>query len=713
MISKTDDNDPYFRNDPGTGLKRVVVHEFDVEKGIHSWKPWRTNDGRILPNNKSNFTKIENPFGLGYLVLLNTYFDPSLTGRSFGGFGMRAPVVPAVNVNNQSFVEFDFYYAKSAANKYMRFEIWSTSSGGEGSQVNAGFPGLNRTAIYIRTIDLEGVFDFNLDFRCGYFNDETWYKKAVRAAVPVSSGKWDFLNIDIHTEMGAKVENGVVMLGNIRITQPDPSGDPIPNVVNTKHYLEVEPVKKKYNPGNGYFLIGTIETGTIPNDSIRGYHFELFVDSNNMKPERHLRPPLWLKDRYVGFAFKSDSDGPEWDMPTSYYLSVRDSGKPGEYKLHGHTLAWFDQSPAWMRQIVPENIVSMEYNSDGLFYSGGINASPPFLKTDRETARRIYFNHIVYVLRHFMTTDTRYDSDENRGVIPFHSFDVLNAEIHESRHSNIIQNRTDEWKTALRHISWLMAMTDNDYGNIQQHYIYLLFKFAHIAIPNAQMAEKYKAGYNDPYVVGEYMKKDNHDNDGSIDAFVNKNPPILVYNDYDLSVFSKAKVAYNMIREINTAWKSDPLYDGRNLIECIGIQGHETVSRDLAGKSRQTMAMFANLIDEGLLDCICYSEMDMKQKDFSPGGGAIAPEVLNQKQADSIGYQYALFFKLFEKYKKYIDHVIFWGQSGASWLNGYLLFDHEEKASQAYYGIMDPDRFIKGHSYLDEYFAGEYEKVRN
>src|SRR5690606_8250643 len=32
-------------------------------------------------------------------------------------------------------------------------------------------------------------------------------------------------------------------------------------------------------------------------------------------------------------------------------------------------------------------------------------------------------------------------------------------------------------------------------------------------------------------------------------------------------------------------------------------------------------------------------------------------------------------------------------------------------ANGGYYGAMDPDRFIQGHSYLDEYFAGEYEKL--
>jgi hypothetical protein len=97
----------------------------------------------------------------------------------------------------------------------------------------------------------------------------------------------------------------------------------------------------------------------------------------------------------------------------------------------------------------------------------------------------------------------------------------------------------------------------------------------------------------------------------------------------------------------------------------------------------------------------------MKQSASAPGGAARAPEVLNQKQADCIGYQYALLFKMFEDLKKYIDHVIFWNQSGSGWQGSYVLFDHEQKASQAYYAAMDPDRFISGHSYLDSYFAGK------
>jgi len=705
--------DPYIRNDPGIGLQHIPVYKFDLDRDFKQWKSWRTNDGRVLPNNKSDFSLINDPFELGELILLTTYFDPSVTGKSFGGFGMRAPINPAVLMNEQTYIEFEFYYPEYVSNKFMRFEIWSTSSNGEGAQSGAGMPGTNRTQVYLRTAFHNGVG--NLDRRCGFFNGRTWYKYTISAAAPVSSGNWEFLNIDLHTETGTKVEGEQLMIGNIRITQMNPDGVSIPQVVNLKKFSQVEPIRKKYNQDNGYFLVGVTGTGVVEPDSIRGYHYEIFVDENNLKPECHLRPPQWLKDEFPDFNFKpppgEDIEGPEWELPTANYLGIRDSGKPGEYKIHGHCLAWINQSPPWMRQIIPENITSMQWSADGLFYAYGNNATGPYQKVNKNTVRRMYFNHILYEMRHFMTTSARYASGKERGVIPFHSFDVINVEIHESRYNVIVKENPNEWKSTLKHVSWLMAMTDNDLNDIRQHYIYLLFKYAHIAVPNAQMAEKYKAGFNDTNIVPEYMKMDNHDEGGSIDAFVSEKPPVLVYNDYEITVWAKARTAYNMIKELNTVWKTDPLYDGRNLIECMGIQGHDMVNPTLAGTSQNAVALFASLIDDGLLDSICYSELDIKQADSAPGGEALAPAVLNEKQADAIGCQYALLFKLFKKYKKYIDHVIIWSQYGSSWMNSYVLFDHEQMASQAYYGIMDPDRFIKGHSYLNDYFVGEYEKL--
>jgi len=714
-ISPSAADDPYNRSDPGAGLQHIPVYKFDLSRDFDSWKSWRTNDGRVLPNNKSGFTLINDPFELGELILLTTYFDPAASGKSFGGFGMRAPVNPAVALNEHTYIEFEFYYPENVSNKFMRFEIWSTSSGGEGAQSGAGSPGANKTQVYIRTAYQSGVG--NLDRRSGYYNGKTWYKYTISVAAPVTSGSWEYMNIDLHTETSTKVDGDQLMIGNIRITQMNPNGISIPLIANAKKFSEVEPIRKKYNNENGYFLIGVTGTGAVEPNTIRSHHYEIFVDENNLKPECHFRPPQWLKNEFPDFTFKPpvnhEIEGPEWRIPTTDYLSIRDAGKPGEYKIHGHCLAWINQSPPWMRQIVPENITSMQWSPDGLFYTGGNNASGPYQKVNKITARRIYFGHILYEMRHFMTTDTRYDSSKERGIIPFHSFDVLNVDIHESRYTVIVKDKPDEWKTTLKHVSWLMAMTDNDFGDIRQHYIYLLFKYAHIAVPNALMAEKYKAAYNDPNIVPEYMKMDKHDDGGSIDAYISEKPPVLVYNDYEITVWTKTKTAYNMIKELNSVWKTDPLYDGRNLIECMGIQGHDMVNQTLVSQSQRAVALFASLIDEGLLSSICYSELDIKQSDSAPGGEALAPAVLNQKQADAIGYQYALLFKLFQKYRKYIDHVIIWSQFGSSWMSSYVLFDHEQMASQAYYAIMDPDRFIKGHSYLDEYFAGEYDKLKD
>jgi GH35 family endo-1,4-beta-xylanase len=716
-MSKEGNDDPYFRNDPGAGFQRIPVYKFDIDRNFSVWKSWRTNDGRVLPNPNSHFELVNDPFETGSLIMLTTFFDPALAGKAFGGFGMRAPIDPPLKIDNQTYIEFDLYYQKSAAGKYMRFEIWSTSSSGEGIQSIAGQPGTVKTQVYLRASDLNSLEVILPDWM-GFYKGETWYKKAICAVTPVSSGNWEYLNIDLHTENNTKLDGDQLMLGNVRITQTDPNAVKIPDVVNTKNFLEVEPVKSKYNKNNGSFLVGVTGIGHVDPKSIRGYHYEIFVSEDNLKPECHINPPLWLKEEFPNFKFKIDSsiangDESEWKIPTNEFSSIRDSGNSGEYKMHGHCLAWVNQSPPWMRQIIPENIVSREWNQDGLFFSGSTNSTGPYLKMNKTAARRLYFNHIMYVMRHLMSVNPRYNSDAQRGVIPFHSFDVVNVEIHESRYSEVIKDNPNEWRTALKNISWLMAMTDTDYSDISKHYVYLLFKYAHIAVPNALMAEKYKALYNDDNIVPSYMKMDGHDDNGSIDAYIAEKPPILTYNDYEINIWSKAKIAYNMIKELNTAWKNDPLYDGRNLIECIGIQGHDIVAPVTASKNQQSLLLFAELIDEGLLNCVSYSEIDIKQSSISPGGEALAPAVLNQRQADAIGYQYALLFKLFDKYKKYIDHVVLWSQYGASFLNSYVLFDHEKMASQAYYAVMEPDKFITGHSYLDDFFYGEYEKLKD
>jgi hypothetical protein len=198
MSQNTENNDPYAGDDPGPGLQRITVCKFDLEKDYHLWKFWRTNDGRVLPNKDSTFELIDNPFDPGNLILLTTYFDPSVAGKSFGGYGIRAPISPPVAVNDKTFIEFDFYYPHSAAGKYMRMEFWSTSSGGEGQQASSGFSGTNVTQVYIRTYDLEKADSLNPDW-IGFYKGNTWYKRTISAVSPVTEGIWEYLNIDLHT----------------------------------------------------------------------------------------------------------------------------------------------------------------------------------------------------------------------------------------------------------------------------------------------------------------------------------------------------------------------------------------------------------------------------------------------------------------------------------------------------------------------------------
>ncbi|MCL2879664.1 MAG: endo-1,4-beta-xylanase, partial [Treponema sp.] len=596
-------NDPYYRSDPGVGIQRLPAAVPEItSSSVAVWEKWRTNDGRILPDTRSTFEFSQNVFtgGDDNLIRLTTYFDPVKASRSFGGFGIRLPLPGSVEMNTtDTFIEFDLYYPFSAAGKYMRMDFWSTDTGGAGSQSGAGYNGHNKATVYIRTENLDNINNLNPDWVTNY-NGETWSKKHISLASG-SNGVWNYMNIDINTETGAVVDGDILFIGNIRITRPDPDGKPIPPVADTQSFAHVRPMKEKYNAANGFFLMGTTGAGTI--DGLRARHFEIFVDGSDLKAvNSHPRAPQWLRDE-TGFDFAGpraestiNGENAEYVIPTEKFRQIRDSGKPGDYLIHGHVLAWYNQAPAWMRQIIPENI-DMNWNEHGKFYAYGNNAAGPFCRVNRELARRVYFNHIMYIMRHFSTTDAKYGSSKERGIIPFNSFDVLNEEIHESRHSIIIPASPDEWRAGLKSISWLAAMSDTDFDDITQHYIYLLFKYAHIAVPNAGMAEKFKANYAN---LPEYMKLDGHDTNGSIDAYISDAPPLLTYNDYGIATFTKAKMAYNMIKELNTVWLSDPLYDGRQLIEIMGIQGHDALGSTLASDNKKALDLYAELVDAGL-----------------------------------------------------------------------------------------------------------------
>jgi GH35 family endo-1,4-beta-xylanase len=678
---KTGDFDPWSRDDPGDGQPRLPVVSFTFDDDLDGWElAPRANDGRV--RTEGSIAWAPNPFGDGNgKLMISCDFDgiPNARGGTMDGVPMRVPLDPPVHLTEQTFFTFDLYYPMDSNGKLMRIEIWSSSSGGAGDNG----AGSHKSQVYIRPDNLE----YLNGPVAGEYHGRAFRVKRFTGRSPVSAGIWTDLHIDIHGENATAWENGILFIDHIALLQQQ-EGEPIPPVVNRENGADVPSIKKKYADK---FLIGTTNRGF---DDVTLNHFNIVTPGNSLKAVNvHPNPPQWL------FGDSGHSLGPEYtlDKQGKEFADVRDRG----FLAHGHVLAWFHQAAPWMRQIIPETVGPAEW-------SPGNNAAPPFFPLNKDLARRVYYNHIVHELRYFMTEDVRYTGGNDNGIIPFLSFDVLNEEIHETRHVSLIPANQNEWMTALRHTSWLMAMTDDDYGDIRQHYVYLLFKFAHIAVPNARMAAQYKAHYAS---LPAYMKADGYHDDGpvnGIDAFVSEAPPVLFYNDYDLYQFTKAKVTYNMVKELNRAWREDPLYDDRHLIEGIGIQGHDAVSPTLASDNQRAIALFASLVDEGLLATIAISELDLIQPDSAPGGAANSTngDILNEKQADAIAYQFALLFKVYDQYSRYISRITFWGSRDPGWGGSYKPFDQDGMAAPAYYGIMDLDRFIKGHSYLDAYFTG-------
>ncbi len=692
-LIKSNGTDPYFRLDPGPGQTPLVLTTPTNVWTVHYPALDTRIDDTVSPTpvfDGSTFAWAPYPFGdrtgqpnvlqINYVYKGNT---------QFGGVSMQSPLSPTVTIPTGSTLEFDVYYSLSDQGKLMR---WDTENNGKTAN----------TEIYLRGYAYPPL---NPQWSAIY-NGDTWYTTHV--SIPINTGKSSNLIFELHGEVSQPAETAELFVQNMVIQEPNPALTPLPNVVNPSAYNAVAPLNSIYSTANGLFIAGTLGTGTPT--GIGAYDYNLFVDGNNLKPE-YTQPtgPNWLLSTTGQALPGATATGlAQFSFPDSSYQPIRDAGTPGEYKIHGHVMAWYDESPNWMIQMIPATLPK-GYNGTPDFYSLGTGVTTTVPVTPA-MACRVQFNHIVYLMRHFLTTSAFYGSSVARGVIPFNDWDILNEEIGTSSPGINIPANPNSWQASLANTNWLVAMSDNQMGgDITQNYVYLLFKFAHIAAPNAAMAAAFKANYAS---LPSYMKQDGHDNNGSIDAYIQANPPLLAYNDYSYTTYAKARTAYNMVKALNTAWLSDPLYDGRNLIELIGSETHDSVYATDASDNQTAIALFASLIDQHLLTGISFSEFDLLVGTGSPGGTATAPATLNVRESDGLGYEYSLMYLLAQKFAPYFNHATNWGQSGAGWQGAYVLFDGSLKADSGYYGAMNPNRFILGHSYLDSFFSGEYQKMQ-
>jgi len=157
----------------------------------------------------------------------------------------------------------------------------------------------------------------------------------------------------------------------------------------------------------------------------------------------------------------------------------------------------------------------------------------------------------------------------------------------------------------------------------------------------------------------------------------------LYYNDYNDDNQNKAQAIYSMVKAINDKYALT--HPGKKLIDGIGMQGHYNLSTN-PENVKLSLEKFASL---GV-------EISVTELDIQAGTNGVQTE----QQRIAQGYLYAQLFNLYRTYSEDIARVTFWGLNDASsWraTASPLVFDKDLQAKPAYYGVIDPDKFMEEH----------------
>jgi endo-1,4-beta-xylanase len=127
---------------------------------------------------------------------------------------------------------------------------------------------------------------------------------------------------------------------------------------------------------------------------------------------------------------------------------------------------------------------------------------------------------------------------------------------------------------------------------------------------------------------------------------------ILYYNDYNMDNSGKATMVRNMVRDVNGAWENDSQYDGRLLIEGIGMQSHHNTGVSV-GSVRNSINLFRPL---GVK--ISISELDILSQSWNEYSTNTR---LNDNGKERAATLYGECFKLFVENSDIIERVTFWG----------------------------------------------------
>ncbi|MCR2805144.1 endo-1,4-beta-xylanase [Paenibacillus soyae] len=154
----------------------------------------------------------------------------------------------------------------------------------------------------------------------------------------------------------------------------------------------------------------------------------------------------------------------------------------------------------------------------------------------------------------------------------------------------------------------------------------------------------------------------------------------LYYNDYNDDNKNKATAIANMVEELNNKYAA--AHNGKKLIDGIGMQAHYNLSTKLDN----VKASLERFIELGV-------EVSVTEIDITAGSDS----TMTEKEAKAQGYLYAQLMNLYKEYADHIARVTFWGLNDAtSWRASQnpLLFDADLQAKPAYYGVIDPVKFM-------------------
>lgn len=173
----------------------------------------------------------------------------------------------------------------------------------------------------------------------------------------------------------------------------------------------------------------------------------------------------------------------------------------------------------------------------------------------------------------------------------------------------------------------------------------------------------------------------------------------LTYNDFGLDSPAKARVVYEMVKDIN-ARHAGVRPGGKPLIEVVGMQGHYNLATDVAAVE-QNIQLFATLDDVE----VHVTEMDV----------ALPPGELTAANENNQGMKYAELFSVYRKYAagpanttgnpRVVTAVKLAGvrDVATGWKGGEFAmpYDYDGKAKLALLGILYPEQFLATHEYID------------